>query len=42
LDPDPGGGATVHWFSVDTAGNVEKNHRPDGKGRTYNQAIVRR
>jgi len=27
---------------VDAAGNVEKNHRPDGKGRTYNQAIVRR
>ncbi|MEV6371419.1 M14 family metallopeptidase [Micromonospora musae] len=28
-------GTEVHWFSVDAAGNVEKNYRPDGKGNNY-------
>ena len=27
-------GTRIHWFSVDTAGNVENNYRPDGRRRT--------
>ena len=34
-------GTTIHWFSVDAAGNVEKNYRPDGKGKNYNKTVVR-
>ncbi|QVQ51136.1 chitobiase/beta-hexosaminidase C-terminal domain-containing protein [Spiractinospora alimapuensis] len=26
---------TVHWFSVDLAGNIERNYDPDGNGRNY-------
>lgn len=33
-------GTKVNWFSVDAAGNVEKNYRPDGKGKNYNQLTV--
>lgn len=33
-------GTTVHWFSVDSAGNVEKNYKPDGKGKNYNKQKV--
>ncbi len=29
-------GTTVSWFSVDSAGNVEKNYRPDGNGKNHN------
>lgn len=29
-------GATVNWFSVDSAGNIEKNYRPDGSGKNFN------
>jgi hypothetical protein len=31
-------GTSVHWFSVDAAGNVEKNYRPDGTAKNYNKA----
>lgn len=31
-------GATVHWFSVDSAGNVERNYRPDGNGTNFSKA----
>ncbi|MEU4567993.1 M14 family metallopeptidase [Micromonospora sp. NPDC023956] len=30
-------GTRVHWFSVDAAGNVEGNYRPDGHGRNFNR-----
>ncbi|MEU5949021.1 M14 family metallopeptidase [Micromonospora sp. NPDC047465] len=33
-------GTTVHWFSVDSAGNVENNYRPDGNGRNYRQGTA--
>lgn len=32
---------TIHWFSVDVAGNVEKNYNPDGNGRNYSKATIR-
>jgi len=31
-------GTRVHWFSVDSAGNVERNYRPDGSGENYSKA----
>ncbi|MGN9778002.1 M14 family zinc carboxypeptidase [Micromonospora sp. H33] len=33
-------GTTVHWFSVDAAGNVENNYTPDGSGRNYRKAVA--
>ncbi|MER7459837.1 M14 family metallopeptidase [Micromonospora sp. NPDC126480] len=33
-------GTTFHWFSVDSAGNVENNYRPDGNGRNYRRAVA--
>ena len=33
-------GTTVHWFSVDSAGNVEKNYRPDGSGNNFNAQTI--
>ena len=33
-------GTTVKWFSVDSAGNVEKNYRPDGSGKNFNTTTV--
>jgi hypothetical protein len=33
-------GTTVHWFSVDSAGNVEKNYRPNGNGKNFNKAVA--
>ncbi|MEV1146210.1 M14 family metallopeptidase, partial [Micromonospora sp. NPDC049799] len=33
-------GATVHWFSVDSAGNVENNYTPDGSGRNFRKAVA--
>lgn len=35
---------TVKWFSVDQAGNIENNYRPDGDLGGYNQAtyVIRR
>jgi hypothetical protein len=33
-------GTVVHWFSVDSAGNVERNYRPDGSGRNFNRATA--
>jgi hypothetical protein len=33
-------GTKIHWFSVDSAGNVEKNYRPDGKGKNFNKTIA--
>lgn len=33
-------GTTIHWFSVDSAGNVEKNYRPDGSGTNFNKMKV--
>ncbi|PZG02726.1 M14 family metallopeptidase [Micromonospora deserti] len=37
-----GAGTTIHWFSVDSAGNVENNYTPDGGGRNYRkgQAVL--
>jgi hypothetical protein len=28
-------GTTIHWFSVDAAGNVENNYRPDGTALNF-------
>lgn len=33
-------GTKVHWFSVDSAGNVEKNYKPDGKSSNFNKLTV--
>lgn len=33
-------GTKIHWFSVDSAGNVEKNYRPDGKSNNHNKLTV--
>ncbi len=33
-------GTTVHWFSVDARGNVEKNYKPDGNGKNFNKQTV--
>ncbi|MCX4472567.1 M14 family metallopeptidase [Micromonospora sp. NBC_01655] len=30
-------GTKIHWFSVDAAGNVEKNYRPDGDSKNFNR-----
>lgn len=34
-------GTQINWFSVDAAGNVEKNYRPDGNGKNYSKATVK-
>jgi hypothetical protein len=31
---------TVNWFSIDIAGNVESNYKPDGEGTNYNKQTV--
>jgi hypothetical protein len=31
---------TVNWFSIDIAGNVESNYKPDGQGSNYNKQAV--
>ena len=33
-------GTEIRWFSVDSAGNVEKNYRPDGSGQNYSRTTV--
>ncbi|MFG1780004.1 M14 family metallopeptidase [Micromonospora sp. NPDC049048] len=33
-------GTRIHWFSVDSAGNVENNYRPDGNGRNYRKGTA--
>jgi Zinc carboxypeptidase/Chitobiase/beta-hexosaminidase C-terminal domain len=33
-------GTRIHWFSVDAAGNVEDNYRPDGRGDNFNRGIA--
>ena len=33
-------GTTVHWFSVDSAGNVERNYRPDGTGKNFGKGVA--
>ncbi len=33
-------GTEIRWFSVDSAGNVEKNYRPDGNGQNYSSTTV--
>ena len=33
-------GTTIKWFSVDSAGNIEKNYRPDGSGSNHNTTTV--
>ncbi|MEV1131349.1 M14 family metallopeptidase [Agromyces sp. NPDC049794] len=33
-------GTTLNWFSVDSAGNIEKNYRPDGSKTNYNKFTV--
>ncbi|MEV0154912.1 hypothetical protein AB0H57_14360 [Micromonospora sp. NPDC050686] len=34
------GTTTVNWFSVDIAGNVESNYKPDGNSKNYNKQKV--
>ncbi|MEU5720750.1 M14 family zinc carboxypeptidase [Micromonospora sp. NPDC047738] len=34
------GNTTVNWFSIDIAGNVESNYKPDGNGKNYNKQTV--
>ncbi|WP_054754872.1 M14 family metallopeptidase [Piscibacillus salipiscarius] len=31
---------TIKWFSVDPAGNIEKNYNPLGSSQNYNQATI--
>jgi hypothetical protein len=31
---------TIHWFSVDEAGNVEKNYDPDSPAQNFNTATI--
>jgi hypothetical protein len=33
-------GTTIHWFSVDAAGNVENNYLPDGNGKNYRKGVA--
>lgn len=33
-------GTRIHWFSVDAAGNVEKNYVPGGTASNYNKALA--
>ena len=33
-------GTTIHWFSVDSAGNVENNYDPSSNGRNFNKTTV--
>ena len=33
-------GTTVHWFSVDSAGNVERNYVPNGKGKNFGKGVA--
>ena len=34
-------GTTIKWFSVDSAGNVEKNYKPDGSGSNHSTTTVK-
>lgn len=34
-------GTKINWFSVDAAGNVEKNYKPDGSGKNFNKTTVK-
>ncbi|MEV0154910.1 M14 family zinc carboxypeptidase [Micromonospora sp. NPDC050686] len=34
------GSTTVNWFSIDIAGNVESNYKPDGNGKNYNKQKI--
>jgi len=34
----PSGQTTVNWFTVDAAGNVERNYDPNGHGDQYRKA----
>lgn len=33
-------GTQINWFSVDSAGNVEKNYKPDGSGKNFNKKKI--
>jgi len=33
-------GTTVNWFSVDSAGNVERNYVPNGKGKNFGKGVA--
>jgi hypothetical protein len=33
-------GTTVQWFSVDSAGNVESNYRPDGSAKNFKKGVA--
>ncbi len=33
-------GTRINWFSVDSAGNVEKNYKPDGSGTNFSTTTV--
>lgn len=34
-------GTVIQWFSVDSAGNIEGNYNPAGRGENFNRATVR-
>lgn len=36
----PSGTTTVHWFSVDAAGNVERHYNPNRGGNNYRKQVV--
>jgi Chitobiase/beta-hexosaminidase C-terminal domain len=36
--PLPAGRTTVHWFTVDAAGNVERDYDPNGHRDNYRRA----
>ena len=38
--PLESGTTTVHWFSVDAAGNVESMYNPNGNGNNYRKQVV--
>jgi hypothetical protein len=33
-------GTTVHWFSIDAAGNVEQNYQADGSAKNFRKGIA--
>jgi hypothetical protein len=33
-------GTIVHWFSIDAAGNIEQNYRPDGKSKNFRKGVA--
>ena len=33
-------GTTIHWFSIDAAGNIEQNYQPDGNAKNFRKGIA--